>query len=517
MKVDGEMSQITEKIEAVQTWINGLQQNRTADPAKSSAIEAVLSEIVGLIEQGHVHASSEQDMSETYADLERQVQEQTTALTRATNALKNQINERETAAQKLRKAYNDLEVHLQEHIAYQSRLNQRLQEQIDQQRRTQALEQEERALTEALRDTLATMSSTLDLDKILDHILDTVRRITPYDGANVLFVESDLVRVVRQRGYIEKGQDKNLLNQRIPVTKLAALQQLMEIGKPLAIADTTTSPMWIGFPGLDWINSNVIAPIRSNGRILGFLSLDSATPGYFTQAHAERLQSFADQAAIAIQNARLLDRAKRAAVMAERNRLANELHDTISQTLWSMSLITERLPAIWEIDQEEGRSSLITVHQLAQSALAEMRSLLLEMRPSALSDENLGDLIRQAAGIITNRTGLNTSVQIDEQEPLPAEVHFALYRVVQEALNNVALHASASEVKIDFRSHSGRMDLTIQDNGQGFNPADIGPGHLGLSIMSDRVQNIDGTIETISHKGEGTLIKVSWIAPAGEK
>ncbi|MBZ0307568.1 MAG: GAF domain-containing protein [Anaerolineae bacterium] len=511
------MSPIEAKIEAVQLWITELQQNRTADPAGFRAAEAVLSEVFNLIQQNAVHTPSQQDISEAYVDLERRVEEQTIALNRATNALKTQISERETAARKLRKAYNDLEVHLQEHIAYQSRLNQRLQEQIDQQRRTQALEQEERALTEALRDTLATMSNTLDLDKILDHILDTVRRVTPYDGANVLFVESDLVRVVRQRGYIEKGLDEKWLNQRIPVTKLAALQQLIEIGKPLAIADTTTSPMWIGFPGLEWVNSNVIAPIRSNGKILGFLSLDSATPGYFTQVHAERLQSFADQAAIAIQNARLLDRAKRAAVMAERNRLANELHDTISQTLWSVSLITERLPAIWEIDQEEGRSGLVTVHQLAQSALVEMRSLLLELRPSALSDEKLGDLIRQAAGIITNRTGLNISVEIDEQEPLPAGVHFALYRVVQEALNNVALHASASEVRIHFRSHSGKMELTIQDNGQGFNPADIDPGRLGLSIMDDRIQNIGGTIEITSHAGEGTLIKVAWVAPEEEK
>jgi signal transduction histidine kinase len=507
------MSDLNEKIEAVQTWINELRQNRAADPAVFNATEAVLSEILDLIHAGNTRVSSEQGMSETYADLERQVQEETAALTRATNALKSQITERETAARKLRKAYNDLEVHLQEHIAYQSRLNQRLQEQIDEQKRTQALEQEERALTEALRDTLATMSSTLDLDKILDHILDTVRRVTPYDGANVLFVESDLVRVVRQRGYIEKGLDKDWINQRIPVTKLAALQQLIEMGKPLAIADTTTSPMWIGFPGFDWVNSNVIAPIRSNSKILGFLSLDSATPGFFTQAHAERLQSFADQAAIAIQNARLLDRAKRAAVIAERNRLASELHDTISQTLWSVSLITERLPTIWEIDMEEGRRSLATVHQLAQNALEEMRALLLELRPSTLTEEKLGDLIRQVAGIITHRTGLKISVQIEEQEPVPPEVHFALYRIVQEALNNVVLHASANHVEIHFNSHSGRIDLTIQDDGLGFDPANIDPGRLGLSIMNDRVQNIGGTLEMVSHKGEGTLLKVIWIAP----
>ncbi len=389
-----------------------------------------------------------------------------------------------------------------------------MQEQIDEQKRTQVLEQEERALTEALRDTLATMSSTVDLDKILDHILDTVGRITPYDGANVLFVESDLVRVVRQRGYVEKGLDRDRVNQRIPIAKLATLQQLMDIGKPVAIANTSTSPMWIGFPDLDWVNSNVIAPIRSNGNILGFLSLDSATPGFFTQTHADRLQTFADQAAIAIQNARLLDRAKRAAVLAERNRLANELHDTISQTLWSISLIAERLPVIWEIDQADGRASLITLHQLANNALEEMRSLLLELHPSSLTNEKLGDLIRQVATIITNRTGLNISVQIEEQATVPPDVHFALYRVVQEALNNVVLHALASQVEIYYSGRSDHLELSIHDNGVGFNPAAVGPGHLGLSIMSDRIQNIGGTLETISHAGQGTLLKISWTAPS---
>ncbi len=503
-----------QKIETIQGWISELQRDRTTDPVKfnSTEVDTVLNEILDLIQPGTTHALSEPGMSETYADLERQVEEQTAALNRATEALKSQITERETAAIKLRKAYEDLEVHLQEHMADQFRLQQRLQEQIDEQKRTQALEREEHAFMEALRDTLATMSSTLDLDKILDHILDTVGRVTPYDGANILLVESDLVHIVRQKGYVEKGLDKDWLNQRIPVTKLAALQQLIEVGKPLAIANTTTSPLWIGFPGVDWVNSNVIAPIRANSTILGFLSLDSATPGFFTQAHAERLQSFADQAAIAIQNARLLDRAKRVAVIAERNRLASELHDTISQTLWSVSLITERLPAIWAIDQDKGRRSLTTLHQLAQNALIEMRSLLLELRPSSLTEVKLGDLFRQVAGIITNRAGLNISVQIAEQEPVPPEVHFALYRIVQEALNNVVLHASASHVEVYFNSHSNHVDLTIQDNGLGFDPTDALPGHLGLSIMKDRVQNIGGRLEIISHKGEGTLIKVTWTA-----
>jgi signal transduction histidine kinase len=506
------MSEIKEKIEVIRTWLSEIQQNTAIDPAKFKSTQATLNEILSLIQYDSA-GSSEQGLSETYAGLERQVQEQTAALNRATNALKSQINERETAARKLRKAYNDLETHLQGHIAYQSKLNQRLQEQINEQKRTQLLEQEERALTEALRDTLATMSSTLDLEKILDHILDTVNRVTPYDGANILLVESDLIRVAHQKGYIERGADKGWLSQRIPLAKLAILQQLIDIGKPLAIPDTTTSPMWIGFPGLDWISSNVIAPIRSNGKILGFISLDSATPGYFTQIQAERLQSFADQAAIAIQNARLLDRAKHTAVMAERNRIANEMHDTISQTLWSISLISERLPDIWETNVEEGRRVLTTLHQLTQNALAEMRSLLLELHPASLTDAKLGVLIRNIADITTNRTNLNITVRVHHDDTLPPDVHFALYRVVQEALNNSVLHASASQIEIDFTSQAGQVELTIQDNGIGFEPSQVGAGHLGLSIMADRMRNISATLETISQPGSGTLIKVSWTAP----
>jgi signal transduction histidine kinase len=513
MKVGDGMSDRNEKIEAIQTWISEIQQNANADAQNLVPTESILGEIVDLIQRGTSKISPENTVSETYADLERQVQEQTEALNQATNALKSQVTDRETASRKLRTAYNNLETHLQEHIAYQSKLNQRLLEQIEEQKRTHVFEQQERALTEALRDTLATMSSTLDLDKILDHILDTVKRVTPYDGANVLFVESDLVHVVRQRGYIDKDHEKEWLNQRIPLTKLTVLQHLIDLGTSQANSVIDTSPLWIGYPNLDWIQSNVIAPIRSNGKILGFLSLDSATPGHFTQVHAERLQSFADQAAIAIQNARLLDRAKRAAVLAERNRMANELHDTISQTLWSMSLISERLPAMWEIDKEEGRRSLIILHELGQNALTEMRSLLLELRPSALADEKLEDLIRQVAATISHRSELTISVQIDDQEPVKPEVQFALYRVVQEALNNVVLHAVATEVEIYFTSHSGHIELKIQDNGLGFNPDKVGIGHLGLSIMKDRIDKIGGTIETTSSQGEGTLIKVIWTAP----
>lgn len=451
------------------------------------------------------------------ADLEASFQERIATLSQANAIVQGQLETSQAREKSLQKTCDENAAQLQALKAEIFNLKTQLQKQVRKHKRTLIHEREQRALTEALRETLATMSGTLDLDKVLDHILDTIGRFTPYDGANVLFVESDLVHIVRQRGYVEKSLEKEWLQQRIPIAKLAVLQQMMDIGQPLAIPDTSTSPMWIGFPGNDWIQSNVIAPIRLKDKVLGFLSLDSATPGFFTQVHAERLQAFADQAAIAIQRATLYDRAKQAAVQEERGRLASELHDTISQTLWSVSLITERLPSIWETDQEAGRASLATLHQLAQSALVEMRSLFLELRPSALTDAKLGDLIRQLVEIMANRTGLVFAVKIKERFPIPSDVQIALYRVLQEALNNIAHHAAATHVEITFNSRLRNIELTIRDNGRGYDPAKVALGHLGLSIMKDRITAIGAKLITTTHKGQGTSIKVKWMAPKAEK
>ena len=511
------MRDIRGKIEMVQTWVDDLRRSHTDGPGIDSNTEALLDQVLRLLDPPHQVISTETGSPGQDAVLAQRVQEQVELLDHAVQALQQQIMHQQGDSRTLRRAFTKLQESLLSCRIVQTQLNHYIQAELADQRQIRALEKEERALTEALRDTLATMSNMLNLDKILDHILDAVDRVTPYDAANIMLIESDMVHFARQKGYVAKELEREFLAQRIPLTKLAILRQLIDLGNPVVIPDTSDSDKWIGLPGLPWINSNIVVPIRTNGKILGFLSLDSATRGYFNQDHAYLLQSFADQAAIAIQNARLLDRAKRTAVMAERSRLANELHDTISQTLWSMSLITERLPAIWEIDREKGHQSLITLHQLAQNALSEMRSLLLELHPSFLADAKFGDLIRQAVEVIANRTGLRISIKLGNQDPIPTDVKFALYRVLQEALNNTALHALAQNVQVQFDSLKGAVKLTIQDDGRGFNPETVESGHLGIRIMHDRMHNVDGSFELVSRPGEPTLISAVWFSSDAQK
>jgi signal transduction histidine kinase/streptogramin lyase len=198
------------------------------------------------------------------------------------------------------------------------------------------------------------------------------------------------------------------------------------------------------------------------------------------------------------------------AVTAERSRLARELHDAVTQTLFSASLIAEVLPRLWAKDPERGQQQLEEVRLLTRGALAEMRSLLLELRPEALAQAEMDDLLRQLGRAMTGRTGVPVSVHADVQCPLPAEVQIALYRIAQEALSNAAKHAEASQVDVHFHCDAGQATLSIRDDGQGFDVDNIPPGHMGVDIMRERAVSVGAELEIESEIGSGTEVRVIW-------
>jgi PAS domain S-box-containing protein len=167
-----------------------------------------------------------------------------------------------------------------------------------------AAEHEQRILSDALRETAAVLNSTLELSAVLDRVLTYVAQVVPHDAATIMLVEVDQIRVIRHRGYTEHGITPHQLNDiRLSLDKTLVLRRLMETGAPLAIDDVRAFPGWQVVPETAWIRSFVGAPIQFGGGTIGFLNLDSATPGAFTPVHAERLQAFAHQASIAIRNA----------------------------------------------------------------------------------------------------------------------------------------------------------------------------------------------------------------------
>jgi PAS domain S-box-containing protein len=202
--------------------------------------------------------------------------------------------------------------------------------------------------------------------------------------------------------------------------------------------------------------------------------------------------------------------AKEDAAADERNRLARDLHDAVSQTLFSASLIADVLPILWEKNPGEGRKRLAEIRELTRGALAEMRTLLLELRPAALMEADLGVLLHQLGESVTGRTRIPVRVEVEGQYGLPTQVKVAFYRISQEALNNVAKHSGASLVTVNLIYREETVVLNIADNGKGYDINVILPDSLGVGIMRERAKNIGATIEMQSKIGSGTQITVIW-------
>jgi signal transduction histidine kinase len=398
------------------------------------------------------------------------------------------ITERKKAEEALQRAHEELEIRVQERTAG---------------------EREQRTLAEALRDIAAVLNSTLKLDEVLDRILSEIRRVVPHDTADIILVEGRQAQVVRCHHPVGQEMGEVELGSRFSLNDLPNLQHMMQTRRPVIVDNTRSNPHWIHLPEMNWVRAYLGAPIHRGEEVIGFINLNSAQTGFFGPVQAERLQAFADQAAIAIQNARLYRDARELAMMEERQRLARDLHDAVSQTLWTAALTAEVLPAMWAQDQQEAERGLHRLQRLTRGALAEMRTLLLELRPSTLVEARLSDLLVQLSQAVMSHKKMDIQVSVQGESPVPPEVKVGLYRLAQEAVNNAAKHARAAQVNIYLAYNSNGVVLSICDNGRGFEP-ERAPDGLGLGIMRERAQGIGADLAIHSTIGGGTDVKVTW-------
>jgi len=363
------------------------------------------------------------------------------------------------------------------------------------------------------------ISSTLQLDELLDLIHHQVGRVMDATNLYIALYDRDEDWVLFPL-YVEGGQVRRHSRGRKAGQGLT--EHVIRSRQPLLLSDNMDGRMQelgidvMGAPAKSWLG----VPMIARDKVLGIIAVQSyTTENVYDEQHLNLLPTIAAQAAIALENARLYEQARQLAVMEERQRLARELHDAVTQTLFSASLIAEALPAIWESDQEEGRQLLRDLRQLSRGALAEMRTLLMELRPAALVEANLGDLLRQLGEAITGRTGVPVTVTVEGQYEFPPDVHVALYRIAQEALNNVVKHARASQVAVSLHCASpadgearGSAELHVSDNGRGFDLNRAASDHLGLGlgIIRERAQAIGASLELESQPGRGTQVIVVW-------
>jgi signal transduction histidine kinase/PAS domain-containing protein len=270
------------------------------------------------------------------------------------------------------------------------------------------------------------------------------------------------------------------------------------------------------------VQSILFKPLILREQVYGFLGLEmSEVNRTITDEETNLLNIFSIDIAQLIESARLFEKTKLMIAQDERDRLARELHDSVTQALFSATLVAEVLPQIWRRDPERAMQSLEKLQRLTRGALAEMRTVLLELRPSAVTKTPLGEILAQLTEAVTSRSGLPFQLFIEKIPLLPEEVQLSFYRIAQEALNNVVKHAQARQVTVSLNETQREPDtncpsgcevrLVILDDGVGFaSESAHTTGHLGIGIMRERASSIGAVLSIESQPGHGTQVSLIW-------
>jgi signal transduction histidine kinase len=250
-------------------------------------------------------------------------------------------------------------------------------------------------------------------------------------------------------------------------------------------------------------------------QVIGVLNILNK-PGEITAEDLRIINLFADQAAIIIEHIRLQRRAEQFAILEERQRLARELHDSVTQALYSVTLYADAARLAFSRQQWEALDrNLQEARSMAREAMYDMRLLVFELRPFMLEKEGLVSALRARLAAVEGRAGLQTEVRVENERRLPLQIEEELYRIAQEGLNNVVKHAQAREVQIQLKYGERVVRLEMKDDGAGFDPERAKlSGGVGLQGIQERVQRLGGRLEMDSAAGKGTRLEVE--IPVGE-
>ncbi|MEU2357423.1 GAF domain-containing sensor histidine kinase [Streptomyces misionensis] len=295
------------------------------------------------------------------------------------------------------------------------------------------------------------------------------------------------------------------------------LAAMLHEARPQRLADVRRDPRFEGWPQahpdlVDFLG----LPIRADDEVIGALFLANKNCPKpdggcgFTEEDEELLALLAQHAAIALTNARLYERSRELTIAEERSRLAHELHDAVSQKLFSLRLTAQAAAALVDRDPARAKGELHQVAALAAEAADELRAAVVELRPAALDEDGLIATLRTQIQVLDRAHSARVTFTGAGYRALPAAQEEAVLRVAQEALHNALRHARAEHVDVSVERRGGGAVLRVADDGDGFDPAAVGRAgrHLGLVSMRDRASGVGGTLTVESAPGKGTTIEM---------
>ena len=347
-------------------------------------------------------------------------------------------------------------------------------------------------------------TATHELAQLVSLVLPEVERMLACSWAGIYLKNGEaLVRVD------EETNDSRVDRVPLPEAWPALIGEEMMVGE---------GGLTALFPDGVSASCSLVVSLAAGGETIGVLCLARPKGQPFGDEQRALARGVADQLSVAISNARYFEATQQSAALEERHRIARDLHDSVSQSLFSLTLHTRTAEltlarAGLDADSDLGRS-LRQVSELTRGALAEMRALIFELRPGALAEEGLGAALSKHSAAVTAREGLEISVEVPEERlPLSVEQEQHLYRLAQEALHNVVKHAQAGHAWVEIVAGDGEVVLTVRDDGVGFDPAEPHPGHFGLETMGERASRIGAELSLESAPGAGTRVRVQVAVP----
>ena len=406
--------------------------------------------------------------------------------------------ERDDEVGALARAFNSMTAQLRDLIG---NLEERVRE------RTRALRRRALQLETSAQVSRDLTASILDVDELLTRVVELIRDAFDYYQVHIYLVDRESQRLILRASSGEVGPAV----QSLEIAGSSLNGEAAQSVRAVLVNDVEEHPRFLPDRSLPDTRSELVVPLSVSGRVIGTLDVQSAEVNAFAEDDVLVIQSLGDQIAVAIENARLVGRSRELAVVQERNRMARELHDSMTQLLYSLVLFAGAgRKAVQAERLERAERHLLRVEQSAQQALKEMRLLVFELRPHLLDEEGLAGALRQRLDAVENRVGIATQLSAEGDLDLPAAAEEGLYRIAQEALTNALKHAFASSVLVQVQAGEETVSLEVVDDGRGFHPAGAAElGGLGLVSMRERAEELGGTLTIVSSPGQGTRVKVT--------
>jgi PAS domain S-box-containing protein len=368
----------------------------------------------------------------------------------------------------------------------------------------------------ALLDVSRSVASTLELAPVLRLILDHLESLVGYTGASILSLDKGQVTVLDYRGPTPRRQvvreayepEQRAIFAQIAEMRVAVI--LDDVHGDSALAATIRERFGQRIHAVyPYLRSWMSIPLVVKDSVIGLISLQSSQPGFYTERSAQIASAIAALAAIALENARLYEQAQDRAAIDERQRLARELHDSVSQALYGIALGTRTARALLDRDPTQASEPLDYVLSLTDTAMEEMRALILELRPESLERDGLTSALRKLAEATQHRSRLIVQAHVCSEPAISLEAKQAFYRIAQEALHNAVKHASATMLDLTLETTDEAVILTVGDDGVGFDPDGSYPGHLGLRSMRERITRLGGDLSITSAPGQGATVRAT--------